>query len=232
MKKTLFNTLGACTLMAGSAHAALVYSEDFTSLVLQTQSASTTDPVVTATTSGGTWSAGTGTTIVGTELAFTRPDTTGGWSASTIVLASSLFTEGAGSYALTFDYSAQTNVQSRLFAGVYDVDYSTGSLDSLNQVAGGWNRAFPTGTVTVSGGATASLLTSGIYDSLATGITQNFEYDGSGDILLVFGGGRSSNNFGQSRLDNVAVNSIPEVSSTALFGLGFAGLLLRRRRCS
>ena len=223
--------------MTGASQAALVYSEDFSTLSL-TGSGTTVDPVVTSTTTGGTWygepgdgNGANGTSIISNELNFQRPTNAGGWSGAIVVLDGALFTDGADTYRLSFDYVSQTNNTARLFAGVYDVDSgSTGSITSVNSIAGNWDRAFPTGTVTTTGDATAALLGNAIYSE--TGFKElDFAYDGSGDVLLLFGGGRNSNNFGQSRLDNVAINVIPEPSSTALLGLVLsAGLLIRRKR--
>lgn len=234
MKKTL-TTLSAGLLLAGAANAALFYSEDFTSLTLEAQSESTNNPTITATTTGGTWSAG-GTTegaaivnVAGNnQLNFQRPNTTGGWSGSTVVLAGALFTDGAGTYTLKYDYANQTNTTARLFAAVWGVNYNTGTVNTLNHVAGAWNRTVPTTSVTTTGDATATLLNSRIDATVANGLTLDFIYDGSSDVMLVFGGGRSNANFGNSRLDNVSI--VPEPSSAMLLGgLGVLALLRRRK---
>ena len=163
-------------------------------------------------------------------LNYERPNTTGGWSGSTLGLSSALFTDGAGDYSLSYDYVSQTNTTARLFALIYAVNTNTGSITSVNGVAGPWNRTIPTGTVTASGDATASLLASTIDVAPGNGIALDFTYDGTSDLLIVFGGGRNRASFGNSRLDNVAINSVPEPSSIALLGLGMAGLLTRHRR--
>ncbi|MGJ8678358.1 MAG: PEP-CTERM sorting domain-containing protein [Akkermansiaceae bacterium] len=212
MKKTLLYTLGACTLLAGAAQAATLATFDFTggSLVATTQDFGTSGDI----TLGADYTADA---VAGTVF-----NTSAGFGTNTAVAdqqALFLYTVSGlvGNERLTLDSITLTTAQ-------------TGGANSFRIQA-------------YAAGAAASL---GVDPVVNTGSTDVFVFDQNtsnytelqnGDSLLVGWGARDGNN-PPTRVDydnlilSGTITVVPEPSSSALLGLGFAGLLLRRKRNS
>lgn len=155
------------------------------------------DPrLVTTTPTNGFWYKGGTVKLTDGDgtLEFERVANTGGLSATAIVFAEVLFADGAGTYTLSFDIvnAGQAN---KTYVELHDLDLSSGTVSVPTYK---WAKLFedPDGTlpdVTVDGGAVATLVTNVTYDVGSTGIkTIEFEYDGSGDVLLRIGAGKNN----------------------------------------
>ena len=199
--------------MIAGAVSAQVYSEDFTSLFI-TNSGTASFPdafPVTATSTDGTWVKGGSVGLNAGELKFVRPADYGGLSACAMVLDGALFTDGAGTYTLSFDFVYAALGANRLYLELQDVDFNGGHIKVPTVV---WATSYGTNLppVTVFDGASASVITNRIYLGGEQNQTHSidFEYDGSGDVLFRLGAGRENNgDWWTLRVDNLSIISPP-----------------------
>jgi len=234
--KTIITTLGiATTLMAGNVSAALLFSETF-------------DDDSQFTTSEGFFSDGTGDFfgIAGPSEdwgAGATPSVIKGYTGFTGNFLTGMDLDGEGaSLPITvtwsgIDIAGQTGlVFSGDFAEFFD---DPGDIDALDQLyveaqidGGGFSTIleFIPGSFSSGSGDFNGFFELG-GDTLGSA-AQNFEaaIAGTGatlDIRLVVSVNSGDEDFG---VDNFQVNSVPEPSSLALFGLASMATLLRRRR--
>lgn len=176
----------------------IVQQENFsaTSITTANPAVFPSPQLVTSTYTNGTWYKGGTFVLDGGTVKFGRPGSNGGLSASAIVFAGALFADGAGTYTLSFDI-VNAGQTVKTYVELHDLDMSTGTVTVPTYK---WDRAFedPDGTlpdVTSAGGATNVLITNVTYAAATLGTqTIEFEYDGSGDVLLRIGAGRNGNN--------------------------------------
>lgn len=194
--------------LATAANAAGYFEdfEDASPMVLLTADPNVYDPNLIPT-EGVYWYEGGATTITdANELQFARPGSSG-WSSVTFAVDESQLS-GAGVYILQYDFVFKNHDASRVFAGVYDIDFSAAtSITVENVFYGWWDRTFPD-TVTVEG-TTATLLASICNGSAGSTQTLLFNYDGSGDLLVRLGGGRDKALWSAVRIDNVLLDVVP-----------------------
>ena len=70
----------------------------------------------------------------------------------------------------------------------------------------------------------------GVGDLGLTPYSFNYTGDGTGDIAFRITGVNDTVSRFQGTIDDLSLTSVPEPSSTALFGLAGIGLVLRRKR--
>lgn len=168
-----------------------------------------TPRLVTTTQTNGFWYKGGTVAVNNGTLRFERVAATGGLSASAIVFSEALFADGAGIYTLSFDI-VNAGAANKTYVELHDLDLSSGTVTVPTYK---YAKLFedPDGTlpdVTSDGGAAADLITNVTYDVGATGIkTINFEYDGSGDVLLRIGAGKNNATdwWTNHRIDNLSI---------------------------
>ncbi|MEP2775917.1 MAG: PEP-CTERM sorting domain-containing protein [Luteolibacter sp.] len=238
MKKTL-TTLSAGLLMAGAAHAATTalnlaaagnYSASGTTTTTETISTAVT--VSTSVTIGTTGSFDIVYTLGSTGGANSFVNSTGsqyGVGSDTDISAHYSTLEGSDAEGISFTGLTVTNFvagDSGLTVGdITDLTFTTVSFNNVNNAQDGVNISFTSfgdaGAFNQNLSATGTPYT---HDLTAQG-----NYSAPATSLFL----ENDNAFGSNRwaIEGLEVfYNIPEPSSTALVGLGFAGLLLRRKR--
>ncbi|WP_411825237.1 PEP-CTERM sorting domain-containing protein [Luteolibacter sp. AS25] len=213
MKKTLLFTLSACTLLAGAAHAVTLATFDFTggSLAATTQDFGTSSDLQL----GAQYEADAVTgTVFNTSAGFGTSTDTPAQQALFLYTVSGL----VGNERLTLDSITLTTAQTGGLNSFRITAYAAGE-----QASAGVDPVVNTGSTDVF-----------VFDQN----TSNYTELQNGDSLLVGWGARDGGNppsrvdYDDLILSGTITTVIPEPSSTALLGLGFAGLLFRRKRCS
>ena len=211
-KLALFTAAAVSAALAGSTHAAIVYSQDF-------EAFGGAEPVPGFDVDGGFNDRGTteivtdgGDTASGTVSAFFDTNGAGFPTTTQFVVDTGVAFEAGTDYTLSLDvFKANTgfpfegDVFYEVYLGDPSFDGSTGTL-----VAGGTIGGADDGSVSVVG-------------SLASG---------SGTVFLRFDSSIPSNTGGyaQVELDNIVLDATPIPEPAALGGLGLIGLSLMRRR--
>jgi len=154
-----------------------------------------------------------------------------GYRGVAILLSPSLF-PSAGAYTLTFDivsYTGDANDTATVAVwqgSGYDMTRSSANALILHT---------QTGQLQALGSATSSLLTSANYNAAGTGITLDFNYDGTSTVALFFGATTGGYPFPTVSYDNVSVSSktvstVPEPTTFAILALPLGLALWRRNR--
>ena len=181
----------------------------------------TFDKATTAISNGtwiGNWSLPKFTTPGGdSQLRLYTPNNGNAIATRSLLLDETLFTGGAGTYVLQFELEDLTLSGTTLYIDLYDVSLDGGGsvdIDSyfwwdLNSYAG-----LP-GIVTNIAPATAGLITNLSWVGMTEGIeTAEFDYDGSGDVLINIGASKPSTagtDWWRIHLDDFYVYSFVEV---------------------
>ncbi|MEK7949988.1 hypothetical protein WKV53_05760 [Luteolibacter sp. Y139] len=212
--------------MASPLSAAIVYSQDFSSITLADKPNSYLGGYYGSQLAYGEW-VRSGSTVSLTSGSL-QVSSDSGFRSAAVLLDPALF-PSAGTYTLTFDvlgYSGDANDTATVGVWTgsgYDMAHSSGNALILNS---------QTGNLQALGSATSSLLSSTTY-SVAGTYSVNFTYDGSSTIALFFAATTGGYPFPTVLYDDVSIASaaaVPEASIPAILGFAASIGLLRRRR--
>lgn len=205
------------TLYIAVQNKTIVYWEDFSTLTDVPTASPSVFPapqLITTVASNGYWYKGGTVVLDGGTLKFVRVAAAGGLSASAIVFAEARFAAGAGTYTLSFDVVSAGAVN-KTYLELHDLDLTVGTVSVPTYK---WAKFFedPDGTlpdIAPTDGASASLITNVTYGAGVLGVQKiEFEYDGSGDVLLRIGAGKNDSTdwWTDHRIDNLLITgSVP-----------------------
>ncbi len=206
----------------------IVHIEDFNTMATvptANPSVFPTPQTITTTATDGSWYKGGTVVLDGGTLKFVRVAATGGLSASAVVFAEALFADGAGTYTLSFDIVSAGAVN-KTYVELHDLDLSAGTV-SVPTYKFAKSFEDPGGllpAITATNGASASMITNVTYGVGALGVKKiEFEYDGSGDVLLRIGAGKNGSTewWTNHKIDDLSIIGSSLATAYDLWAAGY-----------
>lgn len=181
----------------------------------------------TTTVSNGTWIGNWSLPLNNARLRLYTPNDGDAIATRSILLDEALFADGAGTYILQFELKDLTLASTTLYIDLYDVDLDSGGsvkVDSYYWWALNSYTGLP-GLVATNAPATVGLMTNLSWFGMSEGIeTAEFEYDGSGDVLVNIGASKPSTagtDWWQMHIDDLIIYGVPVSSVYELWTQGY-----------